>query len=108
LQRVKTDRSDAKLIASYGLRHRDQLRAWHPDPPALKTLKALVRRRDDLLQMLQMERNRLEVAQANGQDRPQRCEADRQLRLAPPRPTACLASRSAGPEDAQGAGAPPR
>ncbi|KGR42989.1 IS110 family transposase [Xanthomonas vasicola] len=67
LQRVKTDRSDAKLIASYGLRHRDQLRAWHPDPPALKTLKALVRRRDDLLQMLQMERNRLEVAQANGQ-----------------------------------------
>ena len=62
LTRVKTDRSDAKLIASYGLRHASQLRPWQPDPPALKHLKALVRRRDDLLQMLQMERNRLDVA----------------------------------------------
>ncbi|WP_237654505.1 IS110 family transposase [Xanthomonas graminis] len=60
LTRVKTDRSDAKLIASYGQRHAAQLRPWQPDPPALKRLKALVRRRDDLLQMLQMERNRLE------------------------------------------------
>ncbi|WP_284583036.1 transposase [Xanthomonas graminis] len=62
LTRVKTDRSDAKLIASYGQRHAAQLRPWQPDPPALKRLKALVRRRDDLLQMLQMERNRLDVA----------------------------------------------
>ncbi|MBB5884739.1 IS110 family transposase, partial [Xanthomonas sp. F1] len=58
LNRVKTDRSDAKLIASYALRHREQLRRWQPDPPALKQLKALVRRRQDLQQMLQMERNR--------------------------------------------------
>ncbi|WP_267115322.1 IS110 family transposase, partial [Xanthomonas sacchari] len=28
LSRVKTDRSDAKLIASYALRHREQLRRW--------------------------------------------------------------------------------
>ncbi|MFT4196377.1 MAG: IS110 family transposase [Pseudoxanthomonas sp.] len=64
LTRVKTDRSDAKLIAAYGLRHRDQLRLWQPDPPALKQLKALVRRREDLQQMLQMELNRLDGAQA--------------------------------------------
>ncbi|UYK68743.1 IS110 family transposase [Xanthomonas sacchari] len=45
------------MIASYALRHREQLRRWSPDPPALKQLKALVRRRQDLQQMLQMERN---------------------------------------------------
>jgi transposase len=63
LVRVKTDRSDAKLIAAYGQRHQDQLRCWQPDPPELKQLKALVRRRDELQQMLQMELNRLEAAQ---------------------------------------------
>jgi transposase len=68
LSRVKTDRSDAKLIASYALRHREQLRRWQPDPPALKHLKALVRRREDLQQMLQMERNRLDVATCGVQD----------------------------------------
>lgn len=68
LTRVKTDRSDAKLIATYGQRHRDQLRPWQPDSPALKQLKALVRRRDDLRQMLQMELNRLEGAQARVQE----------------------------------------
>ncbi|WP_372360350.1 IS110 family transposase [Xanthomonas axonopodis pv. poinsettiicola] len=81
LRRVKTDRSDAKLIASYGLRHRDQLRAWQPDPPALKTLKALVRRRDDLLEMLLMERNRLEVAPADVQPSIQGLIAHLQARI---------------------------
>lgn len=67
LQRVKTDRVDAKLIASYGQRHADQLRAWQPDPPPLKRLRALVRRLQDLQEMAQMERNRLDVAEASVQ-----------------------------------------
>lgn len=67
LQRVKTDSVDAKLIASYGLRHLDLLRTWEPDPPSLKHLRALVRRLQDLQELQQMERNRLEVAQGNVQ-----------------------------------------
>lgn len=62
LQRVKTDPVDAKLIASYGQRHLDLLRPWQPEPPALKRLRALVRRLEDLQQILLMENNRLEVA----------------------------------------------
>lgn len=62
LQRVKTDPVDAKLIASYGQRHMDLLRPWQPDPPALKRLRALVRRLEDLQQILLMETNRLGVA----------------------------------------------
>jgi len=65
LQRVKTDKVDAKLIAEYGERHQDELRPWQPEPPAVKRLKALVRRLDDLREIEQMERNRLEVADAN-------------------------------------------
>lgn len=65
LQRVKTDRTDAKLIAAYGQRHADQLRAWQPDPPSLKRLRALVRRLQDLQEMAQMEANRLDVAEAS-------------------------------------------
>lgn len=68
LQRVKTDRVDAKLLASYGYRHVDQLRAWQPDPPALRRLRALVRRLQDLKEIEQMERNRLEVSDASVQD----------------------------------------
>ncbi|MCW0378246.1 hypothetical protein NB697_001092 [Xanthomonas sacchari] len=82
LSRVKTDRSDAKLIASYALRHREQLRRWSPDPPALKQLKALVRRRQDLQQMLQMERNRLDVAPAQVKDSIQVHLADLQHHIA--------------------------
>ncbi|MBS7458188.1 IS110 family transposase [Coralloluteibacterium stylophorae] len=65
LQRVKTDRTDAKLLATYAQRHLDQLRPWQPDPPALKRLRALVRRLQDLQEMAQMEQNRLDVASAN-------------------------------------------
>nr|WP_236763286.1 IS110 family transposase [Acinetobacter junii] len=32
LQRVKTDKVDAKLIAEYGERHQDELRPWQPEP----------------------------------------------------------------------------
>lgn len=65
LQRVKTDKVDAKLIAEYGERHPDKLRAWQPEPQAVRLLRALVRRLEDLRQIEQMERNRLDVADAS-------------------------------------------
>ena len=68
LQRVKTDRVDARLIASYAQRHADLLRPWQPDPPPLKVLKALVRRLQDLQEIERMELNRLDVAQASVRD----------------------------------------
>lgn len=67
LQRVKTDKVDAKLIATYGQRHVDELRTWCPEPAATRQLRALVRRLQDLQEIEQMERNRLEVADANVQ-----------------------------------------
>ncbi|MDH4554239.1 IS110 family transposase [Pseudomonas sp. BN417] len=68
LQRVKTDQVDAKLIADYGARHVDELRAWRPEPPAIRRLRALVRRLQDLQEIAQMERNRLDVADVSVQD----------------------------------------
>lgn len=65
LQRAKTDRVDAKLIARYAERHASTLRAWHPDPPAIKRLRAQVRRLHDLQEIEQMECNRLDVAEAS-------------------------------------------
>lgn len=62
LQRVKTDKVDAKLIADYGYRHQDELRIWKPDPPAIRKLKALVHRLKDLQELEQIEQNRLDVA----------------------------------------------
>lgn len=61
--RTKNDRSDAKLIARFFLRHcSDKLHPYVPPTPAEARLRALVRRRGDLKEMLQMEKNRLEVA----------------------------------------------
>lgn len=68
LQRIKTDKSDAKLLADYGVRHCDQLRAWQPDPPSIRQLRALVRRLEDLEEIQQMEQNRLDVANENVRD----------------------------------------
>lgn len=68
LQRVKTDRVDAKLIADYGRRHIDKLRVWQPEPLAVRRLRALVRRLDDLKEIEQMELNRLDVSHASVQD----------------------------------------
>jgi len=70
LSRGKTDRTDAKLIAGFGQDQLDKgrLRPWQPEPPAQKRLRALVRRLADLREMEQMERNRLESADANVQD----------------------------------------
>lgn len=65
LQRIKTDKADAKLLADYGKRHCDQLRRWQPDPPSIRQLRALVRRLEDLEGIQQMELNRLDVADDN-------------------------------------------
>jgi transposase len=65
LLRVKTDKVDVKLIASYGVRHLDTLRRWQPELPAIRRLRALMRRLQDLKELEQMERNRLGVADAN-------------------------------------------
>jgi transposase len=60
LSRTKTDKSDAKLIARYCQSQRPPL--WQPPTPAVRQLQALVRRLENLLEMRQMERNRLEGA----------------------------------------------
>ena len=67
LQRVKTDKVDAKLIALYGQRHVDELHAWQPEPLAQRRLRALVRRLEDLKELEQMECNRLDVSDASVQ-----------------------------------------
>lgn len=63
LRRIKTDKADAKLIASYAQEKQARLRAWVPEPPVRRRLRALVRRLDDLQEILRMESNRLDVAQ---------------------------------------------
>lgn len=62
LSRIKTDKTDAKLIVRFGLAHQERLRAWQPPTPAQRTLMALTRRLDDLKGLRQMESNRLETA----------------------------------------------
>lgn len=60
LSRAKTDKADAKLIARYALRMQPE--PWTPPPPAMRELQALLRRVEHLLEMQQMERNRLGTA----------------------------------------------
>ncbi|HEX4947489.1 MAG TPA: transposase [Blastocatellia bacterium] len=57
LQRTKTDRADAALIAPYAAQV--QPPAWLPPPPEITTLQALVRHLDSLLDVRQQLRNRL-------------------------------------------------
>jgi len=57
LRRTKTDRTDAGLLARFC--QQQQPRAWHPLPPELRDLQALLRRLESLQQMRQMEANRL-------------------------------------------------
>lgn len=61
-RRVKTDAMDARLIATY-LLHAEHLQPWQPPSKAMGELQALVRRRQQVLDMLQAERNRQEAAQ---------------------------------------------
>ncbi len=62
LSRAKTDKADAKLIALWASRQGADLPAWNPPPPKVRELQALLRRVEDLLEMQQMERNRLDTA----------------------------------------------
>lgn len=60
LSRTKTDKADAKLIARYAMAMQPPL--WTPPPQNIRVLQALTRRVEHLLEMSQMERNRLETA----------------------------------------------
>jgi transposase len=61
-QRNKTDRVDARLLAQF-VAERQPLR-WSPPEPARDELKELTRRREDLLALIQAEKNRLEGARS--------------------------------------------
>jgi transposase len=58
--RAKTDKADAKLIARYASIMHPPL--WTPPPHNIRMLQAWVRRVEQLLEMIQMERNRLETS----------------------------------------------
>lgn len=60
LSRVKTDKADAKLIARYA--HEKRPSQWTPPPRNIRDLQALLRRIEHLLEMQQMENNRLDTA----------------------------------------------
>jgi len=64
LSRTKTDKADATLIAQFCLER--QPPGWQPLAAEIRELQALVRRLDSLLEMRQMEANRLEVAAGAG------------------------------------------
>lgn len=57
LSRTKTDKVDAELIARFCLTQQPPL--WAPPTPEIRTLQALVRRLDALIEMHVMEQNRL-------------------------------------------------
>lgn len=59
LQRSKTDRVDAGVLARFCRSQRPAL--WTPPAPAQRQVQALVRRLDDLQQLIQQEHNRLQV-----------------------------------------------
>lgn len=56
LSRNKTDKGDAQLIALFCQNEKPQV--WHPPPPEVKELQALVRRLESLVQMRVQENNR--------------------------------------------------
>lgn len=60
LTRNKTDKADARLIATYCAKENPSL--WSPPKPEVAELQALTRRIETLTEMLQMEKNRLETA----------------------------------------------
>jgi len=66
LSRAKTDKADAKLIARYALTMNPPL--WTPPPANIRELHALVRRVEHLLEMIRMERNRQDTANAKVAD----------------------------------------
>ena len=62
LQRNKTDKADARLIADFCLTQNPV--QWFPPTPQVMELQALTRRIEMLEEMLQMEKNRLDVSPA--------------------------------------------
>jgi transposase len=60
LLRTKTDKLDAALIARFCLAMKPS--AWIPPPPEIRSLKALVRRVDSLIDMRSQEKNRISTA----------------------------------------------
>lgn len=60
----KTDTVDARALTRYGA-DGDELIAWEPPPPEVRTLRALLGRLDAVQQDLQREENRLEKARAS-------------------------------------------
>ena len=64
LTRTKTDQTDAALLAEFC--RRQQPAPWNPPDPATRGLRALVRRRESLLNVRQQEANRL----SSGEDDP--------------------------------------
>ena len=62
MQRNKTDKADSRLIADYCLTQNPV--QWFPPTPSVIELQALTRRIEVLQEMLQAEKNRLEVSPA--------------------------------------------
>ena len=60
LIRTKTDKIDAGIIARFCLAMKPE--AWIPPSPEIRSLRALVRRADSLIDMLTQEKNRLGTA----------------------------------------------
>lgn len=60
LIRTKTDKIDAGIIARFALAMKPD--PWVPPPPDIRSLRALVRRADNLIDMLTQEKNRLGTA----------------------------------------------
>ena len=60
LIRTKTDKIDAALIARFCLAMKPE--PWIPPTPAIRTLRALVRRADSLIDMRSQEKNRISTA----------------------------------------------
>lgn len=58
-RRAKTDREDARLIATYLSKHHEQLHVYTPPRQAVADLRHLVRRREQLIKMLKQEENRV-------------------------------------------------
>ena len=66
LQRNKTDKADARLIAEFCATQNPA--PWTPPTPEIRQLQALTRRIETLNEMLQMEKNRRDTAPAETHD----------------------------------------
>ena len=65
LNRNKTDKADASLIAEFCEKDQERLRAWKPFSPEIKALRSMGRRMNELQGMKQQEQNRLKSGVSN-------------------------------------------